>query len=107
MSLEIITNHVYRDTVSGFELTAKERKEFDWMNEEEIINSSFVRFKGWTYYIGDFMRIEHNSDLKGWDGYSSDTFFSGVLIKLDPEDGERVLMGTYFSSSDFEKEGEV
>lgn len=98
--IEITTNHVYRDTVSGWELTAKERKEFDWMDEEELISASFVRYRGWTHYIGEFMRVEHDRELKAWDGYTSDTFFSGVLIKFDPEDSDRVLMGTYFCSSD-------
>lgn len=41
------------------------------------------------------MRIPHGSDFKGWDGYASDSYFSGVLIKLS-RDGEEYMVGTYY-----------
>jgi hypothetical protein len=35
-------------------------------------------------------------ELKEWDGYISDTFFSGVLIRYN-EGYEAYQMGTYYS----------
>ena len=51
--------------------------------------------KGYWYHTSDFMRIPHGSDFKGWDGYASDSYFSGVLIKLS-RDGEEYMVGTYY-----------
>ena len=33
--------------------------------------------------------------MKGWDGYISDSFFSGVLIKIS-DDNEEYQIGTYY-----------
>jgi len=93
--LKIRTNNVPRHLINGFELTAKERLEFDWMTDEEIYEGNFIRYKGWTYSTQDFMRTDHAGDLKSWDGYYGDSFFSGVLIKLVDDDS--VIMATYFS----------
>jgi hypothetical protein len=43
------------------------------------------------------MRLENKlPELKDWDGYQSDSYFSGVVIKISP-DGEQYKIGTYFS----------
>jgi len=34
--------------------------------------------------------------MRKWDGYQSDSFYSGVLVKY-VEDFERVIMATYYS----------
>ena len=92
--LRIITDHKWKNFIYGVELTEKERREFDYMDAEEIDTASFFRYRARVYSIEDFMRIEHNVALMGWDGYASDSFFSGVVIKIS-DDGEQYKIGTY------------
>ena len=80
--------------ISWYDLTEKEKFEFDYDNAEE---SSFFRYKKWVYTLDDFMRLDKNSPLsKNWHGYSSDSFFSGILIELN-HSNDGVKVATYFS----------
>ena len=92
--LTIKTNNQPREILSGFALTEKERAEFDYL--ENIDESSFFRYRGTVYDLGEFMRIDNMPDFDGWHGYASDSFFSGILVKFtDCNDG--VIVATYFS----------
>ena len=96
-TIRIITDHKWKDFIYGYELTEKERKEFDWMDPEEFDSSNFIRYRKCVYSLNDFMRIEPNSPLpKNWHGYISDSFFSGVLIEIS-DDGEQYRIGLYLS----------
>ena len=93
--ITIKTNNRPRPVIYGFELSAKERAEYDFL--DDIDCCQFFRYKGYVYHLSDFMRIgKNNTDLAGWHGYHSDSFFSGVLVKLS-DDGEAVTVGTYYS----------
>lgn len=96
--LKIRTNRQPRETVRWYELTAKERAEFDYLDtEERQSDAEFVRYKGWTYDLAEFMRVPPGADeMAKWDGYHGDSYFSGVLVKW-VDDNERVIMATYFS----------
>ena len=89
--LTIRTNGQYRPVLCWENLTAKECAEFD---KEVFYNSSFFRYR--TYFLGDFMRVDNNAPFKGWDGYHSDSFFSGVLVKYS-NCGDAVKVATYLS----------
>ena len=93
--MKIRTNNIPRFTVDGFDLTAKEKLEFDYM--EDINAGLFFRYKGNVYDIGEFMCVPDDSDpaLKEWHGYTSDTYFSGVLVKFDYNQ-ESVIVAQYF-----------
>ena len=102
--LEIISNHHRRSLLYWADLSNAEREEFDWMDDETAHTADFFRYKGWVYYTGDFMRINGHDDAEfsKWDGYSSDTFFSGVLVKWPVEewgdiDTESIIVGWYLS----------
>lgn len=100
MAITIKTNHQFRETITWDDLTAKEQKEFDYLDsDDERMCATFVRYRGNVYDLGEFMRVdEHNPfHTLGWHGYTSDTFFSGVLVKFDRHDMERVLVATYYS----------
>lgn len=101
MTFTIKTNNVPRYTIDAYQLTEKERQEFDyidWQAIDEGSNSAtFFRYKGMLYDLGEFMRVENNESLKGWDGYSSDSAFSGVMIKWADSDCESVIVATYYS----------
>lgn len=91
--MKITTDHKWKQFIYGYELTPKERKEFDYMSDEEIDSPKFLRYKGWVYSINDFISTEN---FPGWHGYKSDSYFSGVLIELS-KDGESYRIGTIIS----------
>ena len=99
--LTVRTNNVPRDYIYGIEFDGKERQkmldQFDYLTEEEFNGHSFVNYKGYWYDTGEFLRIPDNEgELGKWQGYSSDSYFSGVVIRY-VEDDERIVMGTYLS----------
>lgn len=97
MATTIKTNNRPRHIVYGYELTPKEQKDFDYYDNSEDFNSaSFFRYRGHVYDLSQFMRVEGNMALLGWDGYSSDTYFSGVLVKYT-DDPDSVIVGMYYS----------
>ena len=102
MSARIITNNVPRLITDAYELTADERKEFDYLNWEAIDNgrdsASFVRYKGELYDLGEFVAWDNPASptRAGWDAYRSDSFFSGLVVRYC-EDHDYVVVGLYLS----------
>ena len=90
--MKIITNNQPRLLLYGYELTDKEKQDFDYL--EDIDSNNFVKYKGSIYDAGEFMRVD-NDYLKDWDGYSSDSYFSGILIKYI--DSDHVIVARYYS----------
>lgn len=90
----IITNNVPRNCISWHELTPAEQHEFEYLETAaEQDYASFFRYRGNVYDFGEFLRIDPPSY---WDGYLSDSFFSGILIRL-VDDGDRVVVGMFIS----------
>jgi hypothetical protein len=96
--LTIITNNVPRFTVDAYELTLEERKEFNYLNWEAIeageASATFFRYKGEVYDLGEFMSPSWGR-LRGWHGYRSDSFFSGIVVRF--VDDESIVVGRYYS----------
>ena len=92
--LEIITNNQPRNLLYGSELTDKQKEDFDYI--DDIDSHDFISYKGRIYDPSEFMRTEEKGDFAAWQGYSSDSAFSGVLLRYT-EDQEQVIMGTYYS----------
>lgn len=82
---QTITNRHRRPVIDGYELTADERKEFDYIDWAGVDggteSASFVRYKGDLIDLGDVMRAEGSIAEAGWDGFNPDSFFSGIAIK--------------------------
>lgn len=99
--MEIRTNNTPRLIVDAYELTAKERKEFDYLDWPAIDagfdSANFFRYKGQLYDLGEFMRCDTAFGLSAWDGYFSDSMYSGVLVKYAGRDSDHVIVGMYFS----------
>ena len=93
MTISIISNNQERPVIDWHDLTPKQQSEFNYDSAEE---SQFVIYKNWPYDVAEFMAVRHNDELSAWHGYSSDSFFSGVLIKFAP-DCDTVIMGRYIS----------
>jgi hypothetical protein len=97
--LTIRTNNVPRYILYWWELTEKEQEEFDYRlqqayGDSDQIDAKFVRYKGVTYDLSDFMRWDVSISPR-WDGYHGDSYFSGVLARFVEDD--KVVMATYFS----------
>lgn len=91
--LTIRTNNQPRPVIYWHELTAEQQKEFDFDSASEC---TYVKYKRGIYCISEFMRVDDNSPLKGWDGYESNSYFSGTLVKYC-DDTDYVIMGEYYS----------
>ena len=92
----VTTNNHWRDVVYGYELTPAERAEFDYIDwnavEAGCDNPSFVRYKGELHDLSEF----ELTTLPGWQGYRSDSFFSGLAIRYS-DDFERVVVALILS----------
>lgn len=101
MNVTIRTNNVPRAVIDAYQLTEKERKEFDYLNWQKIDagedSASFFRFKGQLYDLGEFIKCPNTAWFKGWNGYCNDSYFSGTVIKWVGDDFESVIVGQYFS----------
>ena len=91
--MKIITNNQPRLLLYGYELTNKEKQDFDYLDDTDSHN--FVKYKGNIYDVSEFISTYNMDSLKDWDGYSSDSFFSGILIKYI--DSDTVIVGRYYS----------
>lgn len=106
--LTIKTNNVPRPVLRGYELSPKELTEFTDENTtddelEELSLAEFCRYKGEVYLLSEFISTRPGSfnlglpeEFKKWDGYSSDSFFSGQLIRFC-DNYESVIVGRYCS----------
>ena len=91
-NIKIMTNNKPRQLIYGYELSDKQKQDFDYV--EDIDSHDFVKYKNNIYDLSEFMRIENNDNLKDWHGYSSDSYFSGTLVKY--VDDDTVIMGWYY-----------
>ena len=99
--MNIVTNNAPRQLINGFELSDKERQEFDYLTDDELCESVFFKYKGELYNLGEFMVVTstmvlHDSQLKEWHGYMADSYFSGILVRYIERD-EEIIVGQFFS----------
>ena len=101
--LTVITNHVPRDVIDGWELDASEREEFDYIDWQAVDrgedSASFVRYRGELYDLGDFTTLADGASglPSEWHGVTADTFFSGTLVRFADDNCETVVMGRYYA----------
>ena len=97
-TLTIKTDHTFHNFLYGYELTTKEKEDFDYIPADEIDSHDFFRYRGQVYDPNEFMAtgLYGGCPFKDWDGYNDQTYFSGILIKYS-EDGEQYQVGTYYS----------
>ena len=89
-------NNKPRQKIYGYQLTDKQKAEFDYIND--IDSHDFFVYKGEIYDPYDFMRVcdWHNNPFDGYHGYISESFFSGILIKFC-EDSDYIIVASYYS----------
>ncbi len=94
----IVTNNQSRELIDWADLTDKEKKEFDYLDTlERQDNASFFRYKDNVYDIGEFERVTGHKAFAGWDGCTFQTYSSGVLVKYDVDDNNRVIVAYFYS----------
>ena len=98
--IEVITNHVPRNTIAGYELTERERAEFDYLNDAELAEPRFVRYKNVIHDLFDMPVAPAGDGFEHWDVAIADTFFSGIVARFPAMDTETVIMGMYFAKED-------
>ena len=102
----IISNYQWREFIGFWELNASQQAEiwnqgFDYL--DDIESEYFINYRGRWYHLSDFMSLHNKVHcpnppdfMVGWDGYHSDSFFSGVLIKVS-DCGDAYKIATYIS----------
>ncbi len=95
--MKIMTDHKWKPFRYRSEVPAKVLKsQFNYQDEEDTLDG-FFRYRGYWYHQDGFVRIDAGAPFGGpWNGYASDSFFSGVLIEVS-SDGEQYRVGTYIS----------
>jgi hypothetical protein len=104
------TNNVPREIIDGCQLTAAEREDFDYHDwtaiEDGTGSASFFRYRGELYDLGNFMRWSALSTgeapdwMDRWDGYASDSFSSGMVVRFVQSDYDTcVVVGSYYTTS--------
>ena len=100
--MKITTNNQARELKSFYEFSPKQqqqiRSDFDWLEDVES-DCGFFEYHGTIHHLQNFMRIRRGEEtdsraLAGWDGYESDSYFSGTLVRL-LSDGDSVVAGRY------------
>jgi hypothetical protein len=59
-------------------------------------SDGFFCYRKYWYHISDFSAPLKDGPLGKWDGSHSDSYFSGIVIKLHRDSGE-YMVGTYMS----------
>lgn len=98
--MKIITNNAPCPLLPLTNLPEKARKDFDYLTEDEAYDCRLVCYRGVWYDVWDSMTCPGaeapeatRKAFSGWDGYVSDSFFSGVLFRFADEDC--VVCATY------------
>lgn len=103
-TLTVVTNNVPREVLHWSDLTEEEQAYWsDLLSNTR--GCTFFRYNGNCEFLGEFISIdkiltEVHPELKEWDGISSDTAFSGLVIKLYTVEGvydhDHIIVGRYY-----------
>jgi hypothetical protein len=101
--MRIVTNNVPRDVLEAYDLTPAEREEFEYIDFHKVAtgeaSATFIRYRGTLYNLAEFQTprgLPEFSPLQKWDGYLSDSYFSGIVLRYVDE-FERVIVGTFLA----------
>lgn len=103
MALKFTTNNHRREIIRDWQVPPAVREQFDYINwaacERGEDSASFVQYRGEWYDLGDVMRATGEIAAAGWDGFNSDSFFSGIAFKWGTDDSdEHVIIATVYAA---------
>jgi hypothetical protein len=93
--LTVTTNNHIRPLVSWHDISENSRGWFDYLDDDARHDYRLVAYRGAYYDVFDMMRAPEPLSASGWHGYSSDTYFSGIVVRLN-DDAESVVVGCYY-----------
>ena len=73
----------------------------DWIGKDDDDLEEYFMYRGRKYYLSEFMRIDRYAPeyMKEFDGYTNDSFFSGVVVKIgEHPDGDTGIKAFLFIS---------
>ena len=93
---QITTNNQVRQYLYGYDVPKETLDWYDWLDDDAKADG-WIHYKNHWYHISDFMRVEPSAPdwMQEWDGYQSDSYFSGVVIKFGDDPSEEYIIGTY------------
>ncbi len=99
--MKITTNNHPRQLHCLINIPQVEQEWFDYIEGEDKFSLRMFRYKGEWYDSWDFTTTgpgpwSHGlpEAFRKWNGYASDTYWSGILIRLQYED-DQVVVGSY------------
>lgn len=85
--LEIVTNHHWRELTNFYEMSEKDRDDFDYLTEDQHYEARFFKYKDTWYDAFDFISTSPGpwnhglpAEFRQWDGYINDTAWTGILL---------------------------
>lgn len=104
MSIQITTNNVPRPVLTSIQVPRTHWGQLDIDPDDWEDNRSFVKYKGEYIDLDDFQTTKRGpwnhglpEEFGNWDAYMSDTYFSGLLIRM-VDDFENAILAHYFTS---------
>lgn len=107
--MKIFSNHHARPLLSLAELPETERSDFDYIDAEDHHAPRLFRYRGALYDLHEFILIRRASDstppsffhvvhdtespLLDWHAIQTESYFSAVVVRVDPENPEYVVVG--------------
>ncbi len=85
----ITTNHRFVEPLTCYDLSKKELQEFDYMDEETLETTYFVRTRGCVYSFLDFQRLSEPVVFHGIEfcGYHNPSIYEAILVAIN-NDGQ-------------------
>lgn len=99
-TMTVKTNNQPRELLAWHELSPADANWFDYVDAEDRYSPRFVRYRGDWLDVNEFEYIGSvRPDLfpGRWDGYQSDSFFSGLLVRYTDPQCESVVVGRYYA----------
>ena len=90
-----------REILTWYDLTKKEREDFDYLSDPESDFRGFRYYKK-VYYLGEFLTTRKTPwnphgwsyPISEWDGIESGAYGYPLVVRLT-EDNESVIVGVY------------
>lgn len=99
MASVVASDGKFKPFLYDYEVPKKVLARYDWLDDDAKADG-WVKYKNEYMHLSDFMRLPGASGMsRDWNGYSSDSFFSGTVIKMT-DDGEEYKIGRYHQVND-------
>lgn len=100
--VEVRAETAWRELLFGYALPKGAHKLFTWLDESDFDNDGFFRYQNTWYHLSMFSSAPR--DWAPWTHRLDDSFFSGVLLRLELEDdggdGSRFKVATFFAAQE-------